>query len=41
VDELPGLNHLFQHCKTGALAEYAQIKETFAPGSKGEDREAE
>jgi uncharacterized protein len=31
VDELPELNHLFQHCKTGALAEYAQIEETFAP----------
>jgi pimeloyl-ACP methyl ester carboxylesterase len=31
ADELPGLNHLFQHAKTGALAEYAQIEETFAP----------
>ena len=31
VDELPGLNHLFQHAKTGAVSEYAQIEETFAP----------
>ena len=31
VDELPGLNHLFQHAKTGAVTEYAQIEETFAP----------
>jgi pimeloyl-ACP methyl ester carboxylesterase len=31
VDELPGLNHLFQHAKTGAFSEYAQIEETFAP----------
>ncbi len=28
---LPNLNHLFQHCKTGAVSEYAQIDETFAP----------
>jgi pimeloyl-ACP methyl ester carboxylesterase len=28
---LPNLNHLFQHCKTGAVAEYSQIEETFAP----------
>jgi len=31
ADELPGLNHLFQHAKTGAVSEYAQIEETFAP----------
>jgi uncharacterized protein len=31
VVELPGLNHLFQHAKTGALAEYAQIEETVSP----------
>jgi hypothetical protein len=31
VDELPGLNHLFQTAKTGSPAEYAQIEETFAP----------
>lgn len=28
--ELPGLNHLFQHCKTCALTEYGQIEETFS-----------
>ncbi len=31
VDELPGLNHLFQTAKTGAPAEYAQIEETMSP----------
>jgi fermentation-respiration switch protein FrsA (DUF1100 family) len=29
--ELPALNHLFQTCKTGAVAEYSQIEETIAP----------
>lgn len=29
--ELPGLNHLFQHCTTGAPAEYATIGETISP----------
>jgi pimeloyl-ACP methyl ester carboxylesterase len=29
--ELPGLNHLFQRCETGAVAEYAQIEETISP----------
>lgn len=29
--ELPGLNHLFQHCQTGSPAEYGSIEETFAP----------
>ena len=33
VKELPGLNHLFQTCKTGARSEYAQIEETIAPGA--------
>lgn len=28
---LPGLNHLFQHAKTGLLAEYGQIDETMSP----------
>ena len=28
---LPGLNHLFQHCKTGLPAEYSTIEETFSP----------
>lgn len=27
----PGLNHLFQHAKTGQLGEYSQIEETMAP----------
>lgn len=31
VIELPGLNHLFQRCKTCSPAEYAKIEETFAP----------
>ncbi len=29
--QLPGLNHLFQHCKTGLPSEYSQIEETFSP----------
>ena len=35
VKELPGLNHLFQTCKTGAPAEYAQIEETLAASALG------
>jgi hypothetical protein len=31
--ELPGLNHLFQTCKTGAVSEYAEIEETIAPAA--------
>jgi fermentation-respiration switch protein FrsA (DUF1100 family) len=31
--ELPGLNHLFQHAKTGAPSEYASIEETFDPAT--------
>ena len=31
VKELPGLNHLFQKCTTGAPAEYAQIEQTLDP----------
>lgn len=27
----PGLNHLFQHAKTGAVSEYIEIEETFDP----------
>ena len=27
----PGLNHLFQHCEQGTVAEYSRIEETFAP----------
>ncbi|HOA39424.1 MAG TPA: alpha/beta fold hydrolase [Flavihumibacter sp.] len=29
--EYPGLNHLFQTCKTGLPAEYAAIEQTFSP----------
>jgi len=28
---LPGLNHLFQNAKTGAVGEYGQIEETMSP----------
>jgi fermentation-respiration switch protein FrsA (DUF1100 family) len=31
--KLPELNHLFQHCNTGLLAEYSSIEETFSPGA--------
>jgi hypothetical protein len=31
VVELPGLNHLFQNAKTGAVGEYGQIEETMSP----------
>ncbi|MGA3045603.1 MAG: alpha/beta hydrolase [Terracidiphilus sp.] len=31
VDELPGLNHLFQTAKTGSPSEYAEIEETMSP----------
>lgn len=31
VKELPGLNHLFQECKTGSPNEYGQIEQTFSP----------
>jgi hypothetical protein len=31
VDELPGLNHLFQTAKTGAPGEYIEIEETMSP----------
>ncbi len=29
--ELPGLNHLFQHCNKCTIEEYAEIEETFSP----------
>jgi len=29
--KLPGLNHLFQDCKTGLPSEYSNIEETFSP----------
>ncbi len=33
VLELPGLNHLFQSAKTGAVSEYARIEETISPSA--------
>lgn len=33
VTELPGLNHLFQTARTGAVGEYADIEETMAPAA--------
>jgi hypothetical protein len=33
VEELPGLNHMFQTAGTGAVGEYADIQETFAPAA--------
>jgi fermentation-respiration switch protein FrsA (DUF1100 family) len=35
VDELPGLNHLFQTAKTGSPSEYAEIEETMSPTAMG------
>lgn len=31
IEELEGLNHLFQHCETGSTSEYAIIEETISP----------
>ena len=31
IEEKAGLNHLFQHCRTGEVAEYKAIEETFSP----------
>jgi uncharacterized protein len=31
IQELPGLNHLFQTCKTGSPREYGEIRETMSP----------
>ena len=31
TQSLPGLNHLFQHCKSCTVAEYGEIEETFSP----------
>ena len=31
IKELPGLNHLFQECKTGSPTEYASIEQTISP----------
>ncbi len=31
TEKLPGLNHLFQHCKTCTIQEYGELEETFSP----------
>lgn len=31
IETIEGINHLFQHCKTGQITEYRTIEETFAP----------
>ena len=31
IEAVEGVNHLFQHCATGAVTEYREIEETFAP----------
>ena len=31
LEAVEGVNHLFQHCTTGAASEYRDIEETFAP----------
>jgi fermentation-respiration switch protein FrsA (DUF1100 family) len=31
IDEMPGLNHLFQTAKTGSPGEYLEIEETMSP----------
>jgi uncharacterized protein len=33
IEELPGLNHLFQECKTCTVGEYWELTETFSPGA--------
>ncbi|MEP7236643.1 MAG: alpha/beta hydrolase [Ferruginibacter sp.] len=31
--EIPGLNHLFQHCKKCSVDEYSELEESFDPGT--------
>lgn len=31
IDAVDGVNHIFQHCETGSIAEYRRIEETIAP----------
>lgn len=31
LKQMPGLNHMFQHCTTGNIVEYQQIEETISP----------
>lgn len=32
IKEIPGVNHLFQECKTGSPDEYSEIEQTMSPG---------
>ena len=36
IKELPGLNHLFQECKSGLPMEYPSIEQTFSPSAMAE-----
>lgn len=36
VKQMPGLNHLFQECTTGAVEEYAVIEQTMSPAALNE-----
>jgi pimeloyl-ACP methyl ester carboxylesterase len=36
IREIPKLNHLFQECETGSLAEYEKINQTFSPTALNE-----
>jgi pimeloyl-ACP methyl ester carboxylesterase len=31
IQEVEGVNHIFQHCTTGSVAEYKEIEETISP----------
>ena len=31
IESVEGVNHLFQHCRTGAVTEYRDIEETISP----------
>ena len=31
IQAIEGVNHIFQHCKTGSVAEYKEIEETISP----------
>ena len=31
IHEVEGVNHIFQHCETGSVAEYKEIEETISP----------
>ena len=31
IEAVEGVNHLFQHCSSGAVSEYRELEESFAP----------